>query len=50
MLSKLARYEQQAAYSYFITGFKHKPTYFMRTIRNISNQLKQLDEAVKVSL
>ena len=47
MLSTIAWYESQAAYSCFITGFKHKPTYFMRTIPNISNQLKQLDEIVR---
>ena len=43
MLCKIAWYELQPAYSCFITGFKHKPTYLMQTIPNISNQLKQLD-------
>ena len=47
MLSKIAWYEPQAAYSCFIIGFKHKPIYFMRAIPNISNQLKQLDEIVR---
>ena len=43
MLCKIAWYEPQAAYSCFITGFdKHIPTYFMRTIPKISNQIKQL--------
>ena len=40
MLSKIAWYEPQAAYSYFITGCKNQPTYFMQIFRNISNQLK----------
>ena len=35
ILNKIASYKPQAAYSCFITGFKHKPTYFMRTIPNI---------------
>ena len=43
----MAWYEPQAAYSCFITGFKHKPTYFMRTIPNISKELKQLDDVVR---
>lgn len=44
MSCKRAWYEPQAVYSCAITGFKHKPTYFMQTISNISNQIKQLDE------
>ena len=46
MLCKRAWYEPQTTYSCFITGFKHKLTYFMRTIPDISNQLKQLDKTV----
>ena len=30
----------------FLTGFKHKPEYFMLKIPKISNQLKQLEEIV----
>ena len=45
--SKIAWDESQAAYSCFITGFKHKPTYFMRTIPNNGKELKQLDEVVR---
>ena len=48
MLCKIAWYEPQAAYSCFITGFdKHIPTYFMRTIPKISNQIKQLGKVVR---
>ena len=47
ILSKIAWYKPQAAYSCFITGFKHKPTYFMRTIPNIGKELKQLDDVVR---
>ena len=39
ILSKIAWYEPQVAYSCFITSFKHKPTYFMRTIPNIGKEL-----------
>ena len=45
MLCKIAWVEPQAAYSCFVTRFKHKPTFYMRTIPNISSHLKQLDEA-----
>ena len=47
ILSKIAWHEPQAAYSCFITGFKHKTTYFMRTIPNIGKELKQLDGVVR---
>ena len=48
ILSKIAWYEPQAAYSCSITDSKHKPTYFMRTIRNIAKELKQLDDVVRI--
>ena len=47
ILSKIAWYEPQAAYSFFITGFKHKPKYFMRTIPNVCKELKQQDDVVR---
>ena len=49
VLSKIVWYEPQAAYSCFITGFKHKPTYFMRTIPKIGKELKQLDDVYEVN-
>ena len=42
----MAKTEPQAAYSCFITAFKHKPSYIMRTIPDISDQLNQLDEVI----
>ena len=42
----IAKTEPQAAYSCFITAFKHKPSYIMRTIPDISDQLNQLDELI----
>ena len=47
ILSKTSWYEPQTAYSCFITGFKQKPTFFMRTILNIGKELKQLDDVVR---
>ena len=37
ILSMIAKTEPQAAYSCFITAFKHKPSYIMRTIPDISD-------------
>ena len=46
VLYKIAWCEPQAVHSGFIKGFKHKPIYFMMTISNIKNQLKQLDDVI----
>ena len=46
VLSMIAKAEPQAAYSCFTTAFKHKPSYIMRTIPDISDQLNQLDEVI----
>ena len=43
MLCDIARIESQAAYSCFVSGYKHKLTYIMRTIPNISHQLEKTD-------
>ena len=46
VLLMIAKTEPQAAYSCFITAFRHKPSYIMRTIPDISDQLNQLDEVI----
>ena len=46
VLSIIAKTEPQAAYSCFITAFKHKPSYIMRTAPDIFDQLNQLDEVI----
>ena len=46
----IAKTEPQAAYSSFITAFKHKPSYIMRTLPDISDQLNQLDEVIASEL
>ena len=48
MLCKIAWFEPQAAYSCFVTRFKHKPTFFMKIIPNISSHLRQLDEVITI--
>ena len=47
ILSQIARTQPQAAYSAFITGFRHKISFYMRTISGASTQLKYLDEVVQ---
>ncbi len=49
-LSQIARSEPQAAYAAFTAGFKHKITYFIRTIPNVSETLKPLDEVINNKL
>ena len=45
-LSKIAKTEPQAAYSAFTSGFKHKLTYFIRTISDIKEMLTPLDNVI----
>ena len=46
MLRGITRIEHQAAYSCFVSGYKHRFTYIMRTIPNISHQLQKIDELI----
>ena len=46
MLSQIAKIEPQAAYTCFISGYKHKLTYYMRTIPNIGQLLMQIDNVI----
>ena len=48
-MSKIAKAEPQASYAAFTAGFRHKVTYFMRTIPNLEEVLKPLDEAIDKS-
>ena len=45
-LSEYAKTQPQAAYAAFCHGEVHKYTYFMRTIPNMDNYLKPLDEQI----
>ena len=45
-LSNIAKSEPQAAYSSFTAGFRHKITYFIRTIPNVKEILKPLDDVI----
>ena len=46
VLVSIAKSQPQAAYTAFTSGFKHRMTYFIRTIPNISEKLKPLDEKI----
>ena len=46
MLCDIARIEPQAAYCCFVSGYKHKLTYIMRTISNVSHQLEKTDALI----
>ena len=45
-LSRIAKSQPQAAYSAYIHGEQHRYTYFLRTLPNITNILKPLDEII----
>ena len=45
-LSEIAQAQRHAAYAAFIHGEQHKYTYFLRTIADISDNLKPLDDAI----
>lgn len=47
ILSEVANTEPQAAYSAFLSGFRHKVTYFMRTIPDIGAYLQPLEDAMR---
>ena len=44
ILTSIAKTEPHAAYTGFVSGFKHKMTYFMRTIPKMADALRPLDE------
>ena len=46
MLTNIAKSEPQAPLSCFIAGYKHKFTYFMRTVPNISSLMKKIDDLI----
>ena len=46
VLSKIAKTEPQADYAAFVSGFKHKLTYYIRTMPNIKQHLTRLDAVV----
>ena len=48
--SKIAKSEPQAAYSAFTAGFQHKMTYFIRTIPDLAETLKPLDDCINNNL
>lgn len=45
-LATIANSEPQLAYSAYIFGLSHKWTYYLRTIENISEELKPLEDAI----
>ena len=45
-LCEIAKLEPQAAYSCFVSGFKHKLNYILKTISDISHPLKPIDDII----
>ena len=46
VLNKIAKIEPQAAYTCFLSRFKHKFNYYMRKIPGIGKLLRKVDEVI----
>ena len=46
-MSTIAESQPQATYSAFVSGFKNKSSFFMRTIPNISNLLIPIEDTIR---
>ena len=46
LLREISKIELQFALSCFISGYKHKLNYYMRTVPNISNLLQHTDDVI----
>ena len=49
-LSIKAKSQPQAAYSAFVNGYRHKFTYYVRTIPNIAHLLKPIEDIITSDL
>ena len=47
ILSKVAKIQPQAAYSAYMFGFKHKFTFFLRTVPDIADYLLPIEETLR---
>ena len=45
-LTQIAQIEPQAAYSCFVAGYKSKFTYYMRTVPEIGNLFREIDNMI----
>ena len=50
MLADIATTHPQAAYAAYVTSYQQKLTYLLRTISNIEDQLKKVDEVAQHQL
>ena len=48
--SSIAKYEPQAAYAAYVSGFRHRFTYSIRNTPNIQNLLRPLDHVIDAKL
>ena len=46
ILNEIAKIETQAAYNCFLSGYKHKFNYYVRTISGIGKLLRKVDEII----
>ena len=48
ILRDIAKMESQAAYTCFLSGYKHKLNYYLRTTPGISKLLRKVDEVILI--
>ena len=50
VLSEIAKLDPQAAYAAFVSGFRHRFTYHIRTIPGIENEMHLVDNVIDTKL
>ena len=46
VLSEIAKFQPQPAYAAFVSGFRHRFTYHIRTIPSITTEMQQIDNVI----
>ena len=50
MLSEIAKFQPQAAYTAFVSGFRHRFAYHICTIPDIQTEMQQIDSLIDTKL
>ena len=50
VLSEIAKYQPQAAYAAFVSGFRHRFTYHIRTVPGIKIAIQRVDDTINLKL
>ena len=50
VLSEIAKFQPQAAYTAFVSGFRHRFTYHIRTVSDIKTEMQLIDNVIDTKL